>query len=83
MTSSGKFVVVAETTFGGLTCMPRQSFGKPGSGSSRHSIHALREQSIDVIAALGVGEHVDATGHLVVAIKHRIDHIWKIAQLHR
>src|SRR5674476_1353012 len=43
----------------------------------------LREQTIDVIAALGVGEHMDPSGHLVVAVKHRIDHGRKITQLHR
>ena len=43
----------------------------------------LREQSVDVIAALDVGEHVDPSGHLVVAVKNRIDQVRKIAQLHR
>src|SRR5208282_5167299 len=43
----------------------------------------LREQTIDVIAALGVGEHVDPSGPFVVAAKNRIDHVRKIAQLHR
>jgi hypothetical protein len=40
MTSSGRFVFVSETASGKLTCIPRQSSGKPGSGSSHHSIHA-------------------------------------------
>ena len=43
----------------------------------------LREQSIDVIAALDVGEHEDPSEPLLVAVKNRIDHVRKIGQLHR
>ncbi len=81
MTSSGKFVLVAETTSGKLTFILRQSDGKPGA-SSRHPICACGNR-IDVIAALDVGEHVDPSEPLVVAVKNRIDHVRKIAQLHR
>ena len=73
---------MAETASGKLTFIPRQSFGKPG-GSCHHGISACGNRASTWLQPLPLAKNEDPTVVLAVAVKHRIYHVRKIAQLHR